>query len=249
MMATKQMEKWNGKFGKEYTKRNIDAKNNYTISRLELNKLFLNDLDKDMLILEVGCNIGNQLISLQKMGFKFLYGIELQHEAVELSKHKSKNINIVYGSAFDIPFRDGFFDLVFTSGLLIHISPDDIKSVLSEIYRCSKKFIWGLEYYANDYTEIVYHGERNLLWKADFVDLYLNAFNDLRLVCEKKLEYQDGTNLDSMFLLEKIKSSDETDTIGIMRCRGWRLCSHYPVFCRYCSRRRYSDFSERSNLE
>lgn len=243
-MMTEQMKKWDGKFGKEYTKRNIDAKNNYSISRSKLNKLFLDGLDKNIYILEVGCNIGNQLIALQRMGFKSLYGIDVQHEAVELSKDKSKNINIIYGSAFDIPFKDGFFDLVFTSGLLIHISPDDISSVLSEIYRCTNKFIWGLEYFDNKYTEIVYRNEHDLLWKADFTHLYLDAFSDLRLIREDKLKYPDNNNIDSMFLLEKIKSSDEIDSIRIMRCREWEMCPNYPHHCRYCARRRYIDFSD-----
>jgi len=205
MIATEQMKKWDGKFGKEYTLRNINAKDNYAISRSELNKLFLGKLDKNIRILEVGCNIGNQLVSLQKMGFKSLYGIELQQEAVELSKSRCKNINIICGSAFDIPFRDGFFDLVFTSGLLIHISPNNINSVLSEIYRCSNKFIWGLEYYASEYTEIIYRNEPDLLWKADFARLYLDAFSDLRLVRRKELLYPDSDNVDVMFLLEKAR--------------------------------------------
>ena len=205
MAVTKQMKEWSGKFGMEYTKRNIDVKNNYSIPRSELNNIFLDGVDRDMRILEVGCNIGNQLLILQGMGFNSLYGIDIQHEAIELSKSKSKNINIIYGSAFDIPFRDGFFDLVFTSGLLIHISPGDIGSVLSEIYRCTNRFVWGLEYYAPEYTEIRYHGECDLLWKADFVDLYLNAFSDLHLVRKKELLYPDGSNRDHMFLLEKGK--------------------------------------------
>jgi len=205
IVVTEQMKKWDGKFGKEYTSRNINTKEYNIIPRSELNKLFLGKLDKNIRILEVGCNIGNQLISLQKMGFKSLYGIELQQEAVELSKDKSKNINIVCGSAFDIPFRDGFFDLVFTSGLLIHISPDDINSVLSEIYRCSNKFIWGLEFYANEYIEIIYRNEHNLLWKADFPGLYLDAFSDLRLVRRKELMRFDSNNVDVMFLLEKVE--------------------------------------------
>ena len=205
MAVTKQMKEWSGKFGMEYTKRNIDVKNNYSIPRSELNNIFLDGVDRDMRILEVGCNIGNQLLILQGMGFNSLYGIDIQHEAIELSKSKSKNINIIYGSAFDIPFRDGFFDLVFTSGLLIHISPGDIGSVLSEIYRCTNRFVWGLEYYAPEYTEIRYHGVHDLLWKADFVDLYLNAFSDLHLVRKKELLYPDGSNRDHMFLLEKGK--------------------------------------------
>ncbi len=209
---TNQMEIWAGKFGKDYTERNdltleemeqLDKKN-YGYTRTELNNEFIGNLDRSIKILEVACNIGNQLICLQKMGFKFLYGIELQDYAVELSKSKSKHINIIEGSAFDIPYKDGYFNLVFTSGFLIHISPLDIENVLKEIYRCSKKYIFGLEYFANEYTEVSYRGHGDLLWKTDFAKLYLDTFDDLRLLKEKKYKYLHNDNIDSVFLLEQI---------------------------------------------
>ena len=209
---TKQMEIWTGKFGKEYTNRNDltleemeqQDKKNYGYTRTELNNEFIGNLDRSIKILEVACNIGNQLICLQKMGFKFLYGIELQYYAVELSKSRTKHINFIEGSAFDIPYKDGYFNLVFTAGLLIHISPKDIEDVLKEIYRCSKKYIWGFEYFANEYTEVNYRGHDALLWKTDFTKLYLDTFDDLRLLKEKKYKYLYNTNIDTMFLLEKI---------------------------------------------
>ena len=128
---TYQMGKWKGDFGKEYTDRNdlsvegLDAlyNENYGKTRTEINREFLKDLDPSLRILEVGSNLGVQLACLQKMGFTELYGIELQDYAVELSKSRTQSINIIKGSALDIPYKDGYFDLVFTSGLLIHISP------------------------------------------------------------------------------------------------------------------------------
>ena len=168
-----------------------------------MNYEFIGDLDRNMNILEVGSNIGNELQLLQNMGFRNLYGIELQSYAVELSKSRTKGINIIQGSAFDIPFRDGFFDLIFTSGLLIHIAPKNIIEVLDEMYRCTKRFIWGMEYYSKEYAEVVYHGYDNLLWKTDFPQLFLDRFKGLRLVKEKFFKYLSNDNIDVMFLLEK----------------------------------------------
>ncbi|KKK93499.1 hypothetical protein LCGC14_2692290, partial [marine sediment metagenome] len=71
-------------------------------------------------------------------------------------------------------------------------------------YRCSKKYIWGFEYFANEYTEVSYRGHDDLLWKGDFAKLYLDTFDDLRLLKEKKYKYLCNTNVDSIFLLEKI---------------------------------------------
>ncbi len=215
-----QLQAWEGEFGKEYTDRNTLApeqldklyKSNYGITETELNQAFLGDLEWSAKILEVGSNVGNQLLSLQKMGFENLYGIEVGSYAVERSKAHTKDINIICASAFDIPFKDDYFDLVFTSGVLIHISPHNIERALREIYRCSKQYIWGFEYYADTHTEIPYRGRNNLLWKANFADLYLSLFDDLELVKEKRLKYLTNENVDSMFLIKK-----KQDEINISR--------------------------------
>jgi pseudaminic acid biosynthesis-associated methylase len=208
---TKQMKFWGGNFGRKYTDRNtfslkeLDSlyRCNSGVPRSKMNAMFLGKLDRDMRILEVGCNVGNQLRMLQKMGFKNLYGIELNQYAVEQAKKNSNNINIIYGSAFDIPFKDGFFDLVFTAGVLIHIHPRNIKNVLKEIYRCSSKYIWGYEFYAPDYTMKVYRGHEQLFWKTDFPKLYANLFPKLRLIKVKHFKYLKNNDIDVMFLYKK----------------------------------------------
>ena len=214
-----QMKRWTGKFGNEYVDRNpqtmIEMDNlyvsNYGITRTKLNKEFLDKFNKNVRILEVGCNVGTQLKMLQKRGFEKLYGIELNNHAVELSKKLTKNINIIRGSGFDLPFKDNFFDLIFTSGVLIHINPKDIDKIMKEIYRCSKKFMWGFEYYADKYTEINYRGNKNLLWKANFSKIYLDSFNDLKLLKEKKVKYLNNKNIDVMFLLKKKRNKNQLE--------------------------------------
>lgn len=209
--TTVQLKKWTGDFGKKYTERNVCSpikldnfyRNNYGITRTELNRLFLRGVDRSARILEVGCNVGDQLFCLQKMGFKNLYGIEPQEGAVEFARKRTPGINIIKGNAFDIPFKDRYFDVVYTSGVLIHISPKDIKKAISEIYRCSKEYIWGFEYYAKKYEEILYRGHRNLLWKTDFTKLICYAFRDLKVKKVKYLKYSGNDNVDVMYLLRK----------------------------------------------
>lgn len=208
---SEQMKQWSGRFGDEYVDRNVFCpdeldvlyKKHYGMSRSELNKAFVGAFERSIKILEVGCNICNQLLSLQAMGFEHLFGIEISSYAVEKAKTNTQNINILQGSAFDIPFKDDYFDMVFTSGVLIHISPSDIHKALDEIYRCSKKYIWGFEYYADEYTEVTYRGNKDLLWKTDFAKLYLDSFDDLELVKEKKIKYLENENVDTMFLIKK----------------------------------------------
>ena len=206
-----QTEKWQGEFGQAYTKRNphtVQDTNSlyqklYGVTRIEMNREFIGALPSSIRILEIGSNMGAQLLMLQEMGFQNLYGIEIQLEAIEFSKSVSRRMHIIPGTASDVPFKDSFFDLVFTSGVLIHISPCDIRNVMKEVYRCSRRYIWGFEYFAEEYTEIVYRGEKNLLWKADFPRIYLDLFQDLRMIKEKKVPYIGNNNVDQMFLMEK----------------------------------------------
>ena len=210
-MTTEQIKEWSGAFGKDYTDRNALSleemedlyRKNYGLSRTELNQRFLDGIDRSARILEVGSNIGNQLLCLQRMGFSKLYGIELQSYAVELSKSRTKNINIIQGEASDIPYRDSFFDVVFTSGVLIHISSSSLPDIMKEIHRCTKEYIFGFEYYSEKPTEIEYRGHRDLLWKASFAEMYLELFDDLTLEKEEKIKYLNSANVDSMFLLGK----------------------------------------------
>jgi pseudaminic acid biosynthesis-associated methylase len=208
---TKQENFWSGDFGKEYSDRNswsIEEYDQFYVtewgtSRTQMNEEFIGHLPKDIKILEVGCNIGMQLRLLQKMSFTNLYGIELQHYAVEKAKTLTENINIIQGSGFDIPFKDGYFDIVVTNGVLIHIAPEDYDKIMSEMVRCSKKFIWGFEYFAPEITNINYRGNEGFLWKADFGKIFSQKFPVLKEVKRKNYKYTYDDNVDVMYLLEK----------------------------------------------
>ena len=210
---TKQTKLWKGKFGEEYTKRIYQTLDDmeklyiktFDYTRTEINNDFLGKLDKSVKILEVGCNAGFQLLCLQKMVFLSLYGIEPQQFALDKAKENVKNAILTTSTAFNIPYPDNYFDVVFTSGVLIHISPNDIIKALKEIYRCSKRFIYGFEFFDKKYIEIKYHGEKNALWKTDFAQLYLKTFDNLKIVKEKRYTYLYNNDLiDTCFLLEKL---------------------------------------------
>lgn len=213
MELNKQEQFWSGDFGKEYTDRNsrnqADWDNfyldNWGITKPELNEKFLGFLPKDSKILEVGCNTGMQLVGLQRGGFKEIYGIELQPYAVQKAKEFTENINIIQGSGFDIPFKDNYFDVVCTNGVLIHISPDNLLKIMAEMVRCSKKYIWGWEYYAAETTTINYRGNNDYLWKADYAQIFIDNFG-LKLVKKEVYPYvnqAESGNADCMYLLEK----------------------------------------------
>ena len=210
---TKQAKFWLGSFAEPYLKRNLfdpkqldaDYVTAYGMTRTRLNTEFLKSVPKDARILEVGANAGNILMSLQTMGYRNLYGIELNPDIVQVARHRAHGINIIQGDALDVPFKDGFFDLVLTSNVLIHIAPTTIKKALKEIGRCSKRYVWGFEYYAPTYTEIRYRGNKSVLWKTDFPALYLSVFGKKMTLTKKKFIpwRSDPKLIDCMFLLKK----------------------------------------------
>ena len=203
-----QINFWKGDFGDEYVIRNLGDfnlmyKEKFGITRTELNQKFLSVLSKDAKILEVGCNRGIQMQMLKKMGYSDLTGIEINENAIALAR-EDKNLCIMESSAFDIPFKDDFFDLVFTSGVLIHIAPENLEKAIREIIRVSKRYIFGVEYYSDHCEEIEYRGNKNKLWKNNFPKLFLKYDSDLRLIKNKKLKYLDDSgNVNMVYLFKK----------------------------------------------
>lgn len=208
---TEQIRTWTGDFGREYTDRNTYSPaeldefycRQYGITRTNLNQRLLDGVPRDARILEVGCNTGMQLLVLEKMGFTNLYGIEVQSYALDRARHWIPGATLTEASAFAIPYTDRFFDLIFTSGVLIHIAPVDLPAALAEIHRCSHQWIWGFEYYAQETTELAYRGRTSLLWKTDYARAYMQNFPNLELVREERFRYLENENVDSAFLLRR----------------------------------------------
>jgi pseudaminic acid biosynthesis-associated methylase len=210
-MRTQQIHTWTGDFGREYTDRNVCVPEkldelylrNYGITRTEINQRFLKEVPRGARVLEVGCNVGTQLLFLRESGFSDLHGIEIQPYALVKARERLPEATLAQASAFAIPYPDRYFDLVFTSGVLIHIAPGDLPKALTEIHRCARTWIWGFEYYAPETTEIVYRGHESLLWKTDFARAYLNQFDDLELAREERFRYLENGNVDTAFLLRR----------------------------------------------
>jgi hypothetical protein len=79
MASTNQEHFWKGSFGKEYTDRNSwnddegwdkTYRDNWGMTKLEINEKILKAIPRDIKILEVGCNYGAQLRGFQRMGFE-----------------------------------------------------------------------------------------------------------------------------------------------------------------------------------
>lgn len=202
---------WRGEFGKEWTQRNrrtpkeIDESmvDRFDVSFTDLARDFLGDRRRDLSILDVGSNYGGHLEIMRTLGFSNLYGVDILDYAIEEAVYTVPEAAFMKADAMNLPFDDDAFDLVYTSGLLIHIPPDNIGIVMSEICRCASKYVLGFEYYSEEFQRIDYRGERDVLWKADYPRLY-EAHCEFSVKKEEQLHYQDGSgNVDSMFLLER----------------------------------------------
>ena len=186
--TTEQLEAWQGAFGRAYTERNrIDP---------NVRREAFRDIIEDRSIrrvLEVGCNRGHNLVAWAELlgpGSE-ICGVEPNPYALQLARNASAKINVVQGTAFDLPFEDDHFDLVFTSGVLIHIALADLPRALSEMVRVSRRFLLSIEYFAPQETVIPYRDRDDLLWKRDFLGHYQSQFSDLTLVRSGKWTLSD----------------------------------------------------------
>jgi len=169
------------------------------VARSTIIDQFPSEIPKTASFLEVGCNAGNQLLLLKQMGWSNLSGTALQPYAIEIAQSRVPGVTLKQGSALALPWADNSFDVVFTSGVSIHISPDELAQAMDELHRVSKAYIWCLQYFAPEVAQIRYRDRGELLWKMDFVRAFLERFRDLELVKETRLQYLQNANLDTVF--------------------------------------------------
>ena len=217
---TRQLESWTGEFGRAYTDRNFGSPQemdewlaqDFGIHKSDLFRQFLSTQQiSSGRVLEVGCNIGLQLRLLGAANPNLeLYGLDPQAYALAKGRELSPMVNFIPGSAFDLPFKDGYFDVVMTNNVLIHIHPADLPAALAEIYRSSGQYIFLSEYFSEKPCEVNYRGNQGLLWKMNYMQRYLDLFPSLRCVQVRYLSYPspDGQSevTDQVCLLEKDRS-------------------------------------------
>jgi pseudaminic acid biosynthesis-associated methylase len=186
-IETPQLALWRSEFGRAYTDRNDREKP----ERVDAWRRLLDGIAPAR-TLEIGCNVGWNLAYLARLGLTDLYGIEPQADAVTRARSRRADFGVLQGTAFDLPFRDRYFDLAFTSGVLIHISPDTIGQALDEIYRVSRRWIVAIEYDGTTEQEIEYRGHAGALWKRDHGALWQARYPELRELRRVELSAEHG---------------------------------------------------------
>ena len=160
--TTPQLALWCSEFGASYTERNDLERP----ARVDSFRTILAGLDVTH-ALEVGCNVGWNLRYLRTLGVPRVWGIEPQRFAVARARARDPELDVFEGTAFDLPFKDRQFDLVFTSGVLIHIDPAQLPVALAEMARTSRRYLLTIEYDADREQALDYRGHTGALWKRD----------------------------------------------------------------------------------
>jgi pseudaminic acid biosynthesis-associated methylase len=199
MQTSSQLQLWRSEFGRQYTDRNDVAKPERIASWQRL----LDGIVPDRAV-EVGCNVGWNLTYLKELGVKELYAVEPQPYAVEKARARNPEYNVLCGTGFDLPFKDNFADLAFTSGVLIHVAPADVAKVMAEMYRVSRRYIVAIEYDWPTEEEIKYRGNGDSLWKRPHGAIWQAAYPALRLIRKLELSPAEGYDNCTAHLFEKV---------------------------------------------
>jgi pseudaminic acid biosynthesis-associated methylase len=144
-------------------------------------------------ILEVGCNTGFNL-GIMKTWMpdpRNIWGCDINERNIAQARQRWPDIQTCYASGFDLPFRDGYFDLVFTSGVLIHQKPTEVEAMMQEIIRVSGKYVMAIEYWTETFQEIKYRGGPGTAFSGPFGDVYEKRYG-LRTVASGHLDRDEG---------------------------------------------------------
>jgi len=201
-MDTHQLQLWKSTFGAEYAGRPGNAISAETLRRLmrDWGRMLSHAVTpRPASALEVGCNIGRNLVALR--GFiGDIHAVEPNAEAVRLARANPalEGVDIREGDAFALPYADESIDLVFTSGVLIHVAPEDLARAVREIVRVARHYVLCIEYFSHEPQQVTYRGKEGYLFKRDFGKFYLEQYPALRVV-------------DYGFLWQPLDSSDDSN--------------------------------------
>jgi pseudaminic acid biosynthesis-associated methylase len=155
---------WSGEFGDDYHKRNrVDYRDRLPFWQSAV------QYTEPRSVLEIGCGPGWNLLALREVQPTLdLYGIEINEGAV--AEARSNNLKVDHGT-FDTAkamYEPGAVDLVFTSGVLIHVAPDDLDRCMNAMIEISGRYVMAIEYDADREVPRVYRGHDDKLWARPY---------------------------------------------------------------------------------
>lgn len=176
---TEQESFWAGTFGDEYVERNKSQA--LLASNLAFWSRILAPYGPVQSVLELGANIGMNLMALDLLfpGIR-MEGAKINETAAAQLASWGK-AKVFKGSIFDYDVHEQF-DLVFTKGVMIHLSPDCLTQVYDLMEKASSRLVCIAEYYNPSPVEIPYRGHQGKLFKRDFAGEVMERHPNLRLL-------------------------------------------------------------------
>lgn len=189
---------WRGDFGDEYVDRNTEFTARETFWNERLARC------RPTRVLEVGCNLGGNLQWIAKMvPADRITGVDVNIKALLQLAERVPGVNAVWSAAGNLPFEDGLFDMVFTMGLLIHQPESTLPAVMSEMVRCSSRWVLCGEYFAEETVEVQYRGYDGALFKRDYGRLFQELSPALTLREQGFLSRDEGWDDVTWWLFER----------------------------------------------
>lgn len=212
-------EKWGNSFGTDYQNRNASnwpsIKNrsrlfgDVLMAMESANKANPSPAPFPTSVIEVGGGAGDNLRAIDMIYERSRAPIKLMScDPHDMARKAMADVaSAVPGTLAALPFGDGAADLVFTSGVLIHVPPPELDRALSEIHRVSKRWILSIEYFNPTPDEVPYRGQAGMLWRRDWGEAWMAKFPDLKPI-GIGFAWKRLTGLDNLtwFLFEKPQS-------------------------------------------
>jgi len=165
---------WRDTYSKEYISRNSEFDID---SGVKAWGIMLRNTEAISSVLECGSNIGRNINILNHVLPSATKSIvEISPDAYNIVTQRYKLANAQNCSIIEAEFPPHSFDLVFTTGVLIHIAPENLIKNLNKMYCLSKRYILFCEMFSRVPATVRYKNEDDLLFTRDYGRFFVEHF-------------------------------------------------------------------------
>jgi len=234
-----------------------DYKGDKLTARL-IKSLSLADITSECRVLDIGCGRGEIVRYCAEQG-AYVTGIDYSKDAIDLAKgaisdlseETQKRVVLELADAKKMPYESSSFDVIFFLDVIEHLYPEEVESILSEIYRVLKDegrliihtmpnrlfYDYGYRFY----TRYVNSAIKLILGKD-----YLPTSLDPRTECEYLVhineqtpfsirKYLDKAGFDYTIQLRNIFKPTIKDKLYFLLSRFWPISILYPLNLIFCN--------------
>ena len=106
-------------------------------------------------------------------------GLEVNPKAVRFAREKLPNCNLLHFDLHELSDISGVSDIVFTSGVLIHVPPEDLTSAIKQMISRAARYVMHLEQLGKNEVcagpkkfKPTYKVSDQIQWNPDLVEVY-----------------------------------------------------------------------------